>query len=298
VTDHPVPTFGLLYFATDVSVPLDDFARAAEDRGFHTLHLPEHTNMPISAVDKYPTGEPLPERYKRSFDPYIGLTYVAARTNLRLATCISLIAQHDPVILAKEIATLDHLSGGRFTLGVGFGWNEAELENHHGRIFGQRRRFARESVELMRALWTEEVAAYEGELLSMTPAWSWPKPHLGRAVPVLLGVAPTPKGFAQIVEWGDGWIPGGGSPAMLGGWLAELRSRWEDAGRGPTPPTVWVLQPVVDDAGLRAQVDAFRDLGIDEVILDLQAVGRDDVMATLDRYARVLAEDLAAGARA
>ena len=124
------PEIGLHYFATDRSLPVADFARAAAERGFDAVLLPEHTHIPVSTEAPYPGGGELPERYRRTLDPYVALSVVAAQTDLQIGTCISLVAQHDPIALAKTIATLDFMSGGRFSLGVGYGWNEPELANH------------------------------------------------------------------------------------------------------------------------------------------------------------------------
>src|ERR1700749_4666038 len=161
---------GLHYFATDQALPVADFARAAAERGFDAVLLPEHTHMPVSAEESYPGGGGLPERYRRTLDPYVALAVVAAQTDLKIGTCISLVAQHDPIALAKTIATLDFLSGGRFSLGVGYGWNGPELANH-GQVAGDRRAVVREHVALMRALWRDTVAEFHGDHANLSPSW-------------------------------------------------------------------------------------------------------------------------------
>lgn len=281
------PEIGLLYFATDRSLPLLEFARAAAERGFDAVVLPEHTHIPVSTASSFPRGGTVPERYLRVLDPYVALAMVAAETGLKIGTCISLVAQHDPIALAKTVATLDFLSGGRFTLGVGYGWNLDELANH-GRRPGQRRAIVREHVAVMRALWQEAEAEFHGEHVSMSPSWAWPKPAPEASIPVLLGCAPTPRGFESVVDWADGWIPAGGDPELLASWLTPLRALWQQAGRGDAGPTIWTLQGVVDDDTLARHLDGFDALGVHQVVLDLQRLPADELLPTLDRYAAVL----------
>jgi probable F420-dependent oxidoreductase len=283
------PQIGILFYGTDTSYPLIDFALAIEERGFDSILLPEHTHMPVQA--QYPVGE-LPDRYRRVLDPYVGLAMVAARTNLKLATAISLIAQHDPIALAKTIATLDHLSGGRFTLGIGYGWNQPELENH-GHDFDKRRAIARDYLELMRVLWREDEAEYSGPHASVSRSWAWPKPPRERSVPVLLGVIPSERGFADVIRRADGWLPGGDNPELMAGWLETLRRGWAEAGRAESGPIIWPMlgvNAVLDEDTLRSRLETYAALGVDQVVLDMQAVSKQDTMATLDRYAKVRAE--------
>ncbi|SEP17614.1 TIGR03619 family F420-dependent LLM class oxidoreductase [Trujillonella endophytica] len=281
------PEIGLLYFATDRSMPLLDVARAAAERGFDSLLLPEHTHIPVSTASSFPRGGAVPERYLRTLDPYVALAMMAAETDLRIGTCVALVAQHDPIALAKTVATLDHLSGGRFTLGVGYGWNVDELANH-GRDPRRRRAIVREHVAAMRALWRDEQAEFQGEHVTLSPSWAWPKPPPERPVPVLLGCSPTPRGYESIVEWADGWIPAAPSPELLADWLATLRAQWELAGRDAAGPVVWTLQGPADDDTLARHLDRYRELGVHQVVLDLQTVPREELLPTLDRYAAVV----------
>ena len=281
------PLVGLLYFATDRSLPLAEFARAAADRGFDSVLLPEHTHIPLSSAQAYPVGAEMPERYLRVLDPYIGLALVAAQTDLRIGTCISLVAQHDPIALAKAIATLDYLSAGRFTLGVGYGWNLDELANH-GRGVTHRRSIVREHVAAMRTLWRDDEAQFDGEHVHLSPSWAWPKPAQA-SIPVLLGCAPTPRGFEEVVRWADGWIPSGNDADLLATWLTELRSRWTDAGRDESGPIVWPMQAPCTDETLRTQLERFHALGVSQIVLDLQTLTPDEVLPVLDRYATVIA---------
>jgi probable F420-dependent oxidoreductase len=282
---QPRPLVGLQYFATDRSLPVADFARAVAERGFDAVLLPEHTHIPLSTQAPYP-GD-LPERYRRTLDPYVALSVVAAQTDLKIGTCISLVAQHDPIALAKTVATLDFMSGGRLSLGVGYGWNGPELANH-GRETGKRRAIVREYVQLMRALWQDTEAEFHGDHADLSPSWAWPKPVQQPSVPVLLGCRPTPSGLAEIVGWADGWVSFGHDLDLFAAQVTELRSRWTDAGRGQAGPRIWPMLGIVDDETLRRSFDRFRALGTDQVVLDLQAADDSDLLTILDRYAAVL----------
>jgi len=283
------PPVALHYFATDRSMPVGDFARAAADRGFDAVLLPEHTHIPVCSGSPYPDGSKLPERYRRTLDPYVALSVVAAQTDLEIGTCISLIAQHDPIALAKTIATLDFISGGRFSLGVGYGWNMPELANH-GRAAAKRRAIVREYVALMRVLWRDTEAEFHGDHADLSPSWAWPKPAQGPSVPVLLGCQLTPRGCAEIARWADGWIGYGSDLDQFAAQAAALRGQWADAGRAATGPLLRPMLGIVDDDTLRQSFDRFQSLGVDQVVLDLQAAADDDIPALLDRYATVLAK--------
>jgi probable F420-dependent oxidoreductase len=277
---------GVLYRATETS-DLVGLAKAAEERGFDALVMGEHTHIPVdSDPTQFPGGnDEIPQSYARLLDPYIALSFVAATTSLKIGTSTSLPAEHDPIALAKAVATLDHLSGGRVTFGVGFGWNSAELENH-GRPFKQRRTITREHVELMRELWRHEEAEYHGELTHMAKSWMWPKP-VQENIPVLLGVAAGEKGMQAIVDWGDGWMPGG-PPAWLSGKLADLRARWTDAGRAGKP-IVWLIQGFEqDDDAARAHLESLRPLEVDQVLISFDGTDPDEILPVLDRYGKLL----------
>lgn len=289
MTTDGFPTVGLHYGATDISMPVLELAHAAAERGLESLVLPEHTHIPTSQLSQYPKG-PMPPRYKRLLDPYVALAFVAAQTGLAVGTCISLVAQRDPVILAKEIATIDHLSGGRMlAVGVGYGWNKEQFDHHRRGKFSQRRALVREHVAIMRSLWRDDEAQYEGEHVSLSTSWMWPKPVQRPSPPVLLGSAAGEKAFAEIVGWADGWIPGGYDVVE---WLPEalerLRRQWAEAGRPEAGPMVAVMQGPAEDAELVRRFDLFRSLGVHHVFLDVPSEPADVVMPLLDGYARVL----------
>jgi probable F420-dependent oxidoreductase len=267
-------------------MPVGDFARAAADRGFDAVLLPEHTHIPVCTGSPYPDGSKLPERYRRTLDPYVALSVVAAQTDLEIGTCISLIAQHDPIALAKTIATLDFISGGRFSLGVGYGWNMPELANH-GRAAAKRRAIVREYVALMRVLWRDTEAEFHGEHANLSPSWAWPKPVRQPSVPVLLGCRLTPPGYAEIIGWADGWIGYASDLDLLTSQVTTLRSLWTQAGRASAGPLIRPMLGIVDDDTLRRSFERFRAMEVDQVVLDLQAA-EGDIRTVLDRYAAVL----------
>jgi probable F420-dependent oxidoreductase len=272
---------GVTIFATDLSMTPVEVAREAEARGFHSLYIPEHTHIPVSRRTPPPTGEAeLAEEYKRILDPYVALGAAASVTRtLRLGTGIALVAQHDPIALAKSIATLDYLSQGRLVLGIGYGWNEEEMESH-GVDPRRRRAIVREKMLAMQALWAKEVAEFDGEFVRFAPSWQWPKPVQQPRPPVLIGGAAGPILFAQIAEYADGWIPIGG--AGLQRTLPELRRAFEARGRDPATLQV-VPMGVLPDA---AKLEFYASLGVTEAVLRLPSAPRDVVMPLLDDYAR------------
>ncbi|MDG4858871.1 LLM class F420-dependent oxidoreductase [Streptomyces sp. T-3] len=277
-------------FATDETIAPVRLARALEERGFAGLYLPEHTHIPVSRESAYPGGE-LPPECGRMLNPFVALAQAAAVTErLGLGTNITLVAQHDPVDLAKQIATLDHLSGGRFTLGLGYGWNREEAADH-GADWPKRRAVVRDRMAVMRALWAEQPTAYEGEFGSVRASEAHPKPLLAPRVRkegplygprAVIGGAAGPKLFAAIAEYADGWMPIGGSG--LRETLPVLRSVWADAGRDPEGLYV-VLSAVEPTPG---KLDHYRELGVDEVLLQLPPRGEAEVIGVLDAFARHL----------
>jgi probable F420-dependent oxidoreductase len=275
---------GVTIFATDRSMSPVEVAREAEARGFRSLYVPEHTHIPVSRRTPPPTGEPvLPEEYLRTLDPFVSLAAAASVTrSLRLGTGIALIAQHDPIVLAKTLATLDFLSAGRLVVGIGYGWNEDEMESH-GVDPRRRRAIVREKMLAMQALWAKEVAEFDGEFVRFAPSWQWPKPVQQPRPPVLIGGAAGPILFAQIAEYADGWIPIGG--AGLQRTLPELRCAFEARGRDPGSLQVVPMGVMPDPAKL----EFYASLGVTEAVLRLPSAPRDVVMPLLDDYARYVA---------
>lgn len=281
--------YGVTMFVTDLSIGVVELARAVEERGLDSLWLPEHTHIPVSRTTPHPSGGELPEHYKRSLDPLVALAAAAtAASGLRLGTGILLPAQREPLVTAKAVASLDHLSGGRLTLGVGFGWNEDEM-GHHGVARAGRRAVAREHVLAMQDLWHDEVAEFSGEHVRFAPSWSWPKPAQrdrdGRPhVPVLVGGAAGPTLFAHAAEYADGWMPvGGGGLAQA---LPDLRAALDAVGRDPDRFAIVPFATRPD----HGKLDHYRALGAAETVFDLPSAPRDQVLPVLDRYAALVAE--------
>lgn len=274
--------------ATDRSMPVVDLAREAEARGFVSLYLPEHTHIPASRRTPAPTaGGVLSDDYARSVDPLVALAAAAAVTErLILGTGIALLAQREPIVTAKAVATLDQLSGGRFVLGVGYGWNREEAA-HHGVEFRRRRDRVREHLRAMRSLWgAEDAGGFDGEWVQFEPSRQWPKP--GRQAngrpgpPILFGGGPGPTIFRHIAELGDGWLPIGGAGVREA--LPALRSAAEAAGRDPESLRI-VPFGTLPDAGKLAY---YAELGITEVVLRVPTADADGVRRTLDGYAPFL----------
>lgn len=271
----------ILMFPTDQTIAPDELARAVEDRGFESLWFPEHTHMPVEHAP-HPAGGELPEMYKRTFDPFVALTAAAAATtNLRIGTGICLVAQHHPINLAKQVASLDRLSDGRFEFGVGYGWNAPETE-HHGVAFEHRREFVRESVLAMKSLWTEDVAVYQGDHVSFGPTYQWPKPAQRPHPPILLGARLGPSTRAAILEFCDGWMPIG--RRALESDLPEIRRALQEVGRGPEDFVTFVYGTKPDPD----QIDALADLGVDRVGLWVRPGPEPEVIRDLDRLARLV----------
>jgi len=271
---------GITCFLTDGDMAPSDLAQAAEERSFASLYLPEHTHLPVRAAAPPSLVEGVrAQDYRRSLDPFVALaTAASVTTKLVLGTGVVLAAQHDPIVLAKQVATLDHLSGGRMVLGIGYGWNREEAADH-GVKFADRRAIAREHVLCMQALWRDDPAEFHGEYVDLDPCWSRPKPIQRPGVPVLLGGAATPGNFAAIAEYADGWMPIGGSG--VSGAMPLLRQAFDAAGRDPDLARVVPFGTVPTEAKL----DHFARLGIDEVVLRVPSGSRSEILEVLDAHA-------------
>ena len=278
---------GLVLFTSDRGIRPADLAVAAEERGFDTFYVPEHTHMPIEREAAHPrTGDTsLPDdRYARTLDPWVSLAMAAAVTSrIGLGTAVAIPVEHDPIALAKTIASLDHLSGGRVRLGVGFGWNTDELADH-GVPLGRRRTMLREYLESMRSLWSDTEAHYEGEFVNFRPSWAWPKPAQGKSIPIIVGAAGTDKNLAWIVRSADGWMTTPGERDIAESVL-RLRTLWSDAGRAGQPEIV-----VLDAAPKGEKLDRWRELGVTEVLYGIPDKSDAEVHAYLARLAEKLAQ--------
>jgi probable F420-dependent oxidoreductase len=276
--------FGAMVFPTDLSIRPDRLAVELEARGFESLWVTEHTHIPVSRRTPWPGGADLPEEYRRTLDPYVGLTAAAMVTQqLRLGTGISLVAQHDPLILAKTVASLDLLSGGRVLFGIGVGWNEEEMQDH-GVDPSRRRSVAREKVLAMRELWTQDEATFDGEFVHFPPTWSWPKPVSSPHPPIIMGGAGGPITFRHVVEFCDGWMPIHGRRSIADK-LDDLRRAADEAGRDMTTIELGVFgcppEPQV--------IDDYAALGFRRCALIVPPTGEDAALRALDRYSELIA---------
>ena len=274
---------GITAALTDRDLAPAALARAVEEHGFDSLYLPEHTHLPVRE-DTPPAlvGGVRLDDYKRCLDPLVALSTAAAVTaRIGLGTGILLAAQHDPIVLAKQVATLDHLSGGRITLGVGFGWNRAEAEDH-GVDFGRRHAVVREHLAAMEAIWSTDQAEYHGAFVDFEPTWSWPKPLQQPRVRTLIGGGPTETVLSAVAEYADGWIPIGGRGLTEA--IPRLHALAEEAGRDPAALSV-VPFGTIADAG---KLEHYARLGITEVVLRVRAGDEGAVRAELESLAPLL----------
>ncbi|MGO4257430.1 LLM class F420-dependent oxidoreductase [Marmoricola sp. RAF53] len=276
---------GIVLFTSDRGITPARAAKAAEDAGFDTIYVPEHTHIPVKRDAAHPgTGdETLPDdRYMRTLDPWVSLATAAAVTSkIRLSTAVALPVESDPITLAKTIATLDHLSGGRVTIGAGFGWNTDELTDHHVPA-NKRRTVLREYLEAMRALWTQDEAAYAGEFVSFGASWAWPKPVQAH-VPVIVGAGGGPKTFEWIAQNADGWMT---TPieAEIPGKVAALQEAWAAAGRDGSPDVrvLIAMKPSPEDLATWAEC------GVTELIWGVPDKSAEEVEAFIARHGQRL----------
>jgi probable F420-dependent oxidoreductase len=274
---------GITAALTDTDLAPADLATAVEELGFDSLYLPEHTHLPVEE-DTPPAlvGGVRLDDYKRCLDPLVALATAASVTSrIGLGTGILLAAQHEPILLAKQVGTLDHLSGGRVTLGVGFGWNRTEAEDH-GVDWSRRHDVVREHLAAMGAIWSADQAEYHGEFVDFGPTWSWPKPVQEPRVRTLVGGGANDVVLRAVVEYADGWIPIGGSG--LGTAIPRLHALAEEAGRDPHALSVVPFGTIAD----QGKLEHYAALGIAEVVLRVRAGDGRSVRAELESLAPLL----------
>jgi probable F420-dependent oxidoreductase len=275
--------YALTMFPTDYAIRPDELARAAEDRGFESLFFPEHTHIPTSRRTPYPAGGELPKEYSHTHDPFVALAMAAAVTKkIKLATGICLAIERDPITLAKQVASLDFLSGGRVLFGIGGGWNAEEMENH-GTVFKTRWKLLRERVEAMKAIWQNEAASYHGELVRFDPIWSFPKPVQKPHPPVLLG-GHGEAALKRVAAYCDGWLPISLMAGDLKKAIADLHRLAKEKGREPKSLSISVFWAQAD----RKAIDAYAEMGVERVIFPLPPDARDKVMPIVDQYAKLV----------
>jgi probable F420-dependent oxidoreductase len=274
---------GAAMFATDYAIRPDELARELEQRGFESLWLPEHTHIPASRRSPYPGGGDLPKEYWHTHDLFLALTAAALATKkLRVASGICLIIQRDPITTAKEIASIDMLSGGRFIFGIGGGWNAEEMENH-GTNFKKRWKVLRERVLAMKEIWTKEEAEFHGEFVNFDKIWSYPKPIQKPHPPILMG-GDGPTTFDRVIEFCDGWLPLGYRPINMGQKIADLKQRAEKAGRDSKSLSITVFGATPQQATL----DELAKAGVQRAVFMLPAAPRDTVLPVMDKYTALI----------
>lgn len=276
---------GVMIFPTDKSIQPVQLAKEVEARGLESLWFPEHSHIPTSRITPWggmKNAPPLPEMYWRSHDQFVALAACAAVTEkIRLGTGITLVSQRDPIWLAKEVASLDMISNGRFELGIGYGWCVEEMASH-GVDYKKRRDILRENILLMRELWTKEEASFSGEHNQLEKSWAWPKP-VQKQLPVVMGGAAGPKTAAHVAEFCDGWMPIGGAYDFDGGW-AEITKACAAIGRDPSSIDISMFYA----AGFEPdQLKEHGDKGAIRGILPLPSEGADVILPLLDDYAKM-----------
>ena len=275
--------FGVYHFSTDYSIHPAELGQALEARGFESLFVPEHTHIPADRTSPYPGGGELPLHYSHTLDPFVALAAVASVTNkLLLGTGICLVVERDPIVLAKEVASLDYISNGRVLFGIGGGWNREELE-HHGEKFDQRWKLLRERVEAMQQIWTQEEASYHGEFVNFERIWSWPKPVQKPYPPVILG-SDGGQAMKRVVRYCDGWIPFARGNENLPDKIAQLNEMAAAAGRGPIAVTLF------NTPSDPARLEPFANMrGVERCLFAVPSESAEQVLPRLDALADAIA---------
>src|SRR5580658_1216404 len=256
---------GVAIFPTHDAIAPAAMARLAEERGHESLFFPEHTHIPASRQSPYPGGGEMPRRYAHTFDLFVGLTAAATATSrLRVGSGVCLVIERDPITTAKETASVDYLSGGRFEFGVGAGWNREEMANH-GTDPRTRMAVLRERVEAIKAIWTTDEASYAGEHVNFDRIWSWPKPAQRPHPPVIVG-GEGPTVLDRVLAFGDAWMPNYG-PADIIERSAELRARAD------RPISLQVMGIPADPR----EIEAYAAAGFERVVHWLPSAGRGPV---------------------
>jgi probable F420-dependent oxidoreductase len=269
--------FGVAIFPTDYAISMTELAPAAEQLGFESLWVAEHSHIPASRLSPWPGGADLPKHYWHTLDPFVALTAAAlASKTLRVATGICLVVQRDPIHTAKQVASLDHVSNGRFLFGIGAGWNREEMADH-GTEPGSRWRLMHERVDAMKAMWTQDEAEYHGEMVEFGPMWCWPKPIQKPHPPILLGGS-GPNVLKRVVDYADGWMPNGRDDLRR---IPELRELARSAGRGHISVSFYP-KPGPAEIGRAAEA------GVERCIYYLPADGRDQALARLEQLAGLI----------
>ncbi len=269
--------FGVAIFPTDYAISMAELAPAAEELGFESLWVAEHSHIPVSRQSPWAGGAELPKHYWHAMDPFVALTVAAlASKTIRVATGICLLIQRDPIHTAKEVASVDLVSNGRFIFGIGGGWNREEMEDH-GTVFSTRWKLLREKVEAIKAIWTQDEAEYHGEMVNFAPMWCWPKPVQQPHPPIILGGS-GPKILERVVRYADGWMPNRGDVIER---IPELQELALAAGRGPIPVSYYPKP----EAG---EIERLAAAGVERCIYYVPPDGRDQALAKLEELGRMI----------
>ena len=271
---------GAAIFPTDYAIGVAELARELESRGFESLFVTEHTHIPLSRRTPWPGGGPLPKEYSHTYDPFVALSFAAAATQtLKVGTGICLLPQRDAITTAKAVASLDALSGGRFLMGLGAGWNQDEMENH-GTVYADRFAVLEEKIQAMRQIWTEDAAAFHGRHVNFEPIWSYPKPTQRPHPPLFLG-GESVHTMRRIVKYCDGWLPRGRHDYDVLAGMAQLHAVAKEHGRDPASlqVTIFGARPDPD------VIQSYRDGGVSRALFVLPSAGREEILPLLDSYA-------------
>lgn len=274
--------FGVVLFPTEYSIQPVQLAKALEERELDSVFFCEHTHIPASRKTPYPPGGDLPKEYIHLYDPFIALTACAAVTEkLKVGTGICLVVERDPITLAKEIASLDRISNGRFILGIGAGWNAEEMENH-GVDYTKRWKVVREKILAMKELWTKDEAEFHGDYVDFDPVWSYPKPVTPGGPPIWMG-ATSKWSYDRIAEYCDGWLPIAG---MDEGHVPEIESALTNRGRSLSDITLAMFGVPPDEDFIKDRMEK----GFSHLVFGIPPEGEDVVLPLLDQYAEIAAK--------
>ena len=272
--------FGVYMFPTDYAIAPAELAQALEERGFESLFFPEHTHIPASRATPFPGGTDLPKEYSHTLDPFVALAAAATATkSLLIGTGICLVIERDPIVLAKEVASLDHISGGRVLFGIGGGWNREEMENH-GTEYNQRWKVMRERIEAMKEIWTKDEATYHGEHVNFDRIWCWPKPIQKPHPPIIVG-GDGAGTLPRVVRYGDEWMPIYRGLSAFGERAKQLKDLAEEAGRGPIPIGIFGASSKPE------MLEQYRKDGVSRCVFPLPPESADLVLPRLDKLAAV-----------
>jgi probable F420-dependent oxidoreductase len=279
--------FGISTFVTDYGISPYDLGELVEQLGFESLFFAEHSHIPASRKSRFPYAIDINQAYWRNFDPFIALTAVSLATSrLLIGTGICLVVQRDPIILAKEVSSIDQISHGRFLFGVGGGWNLEEMENH-GTDASLRWKIMRERIEAMKTIWAQDEPSYHGQFVGFDPIWQWPKP-LQKPHPPILVAGDGPNTLQRVVRYGDGWMPlamyDSASMDEFKKRIVELRRLAAEAGRAQIPVTVGSVPPQIDS------INRYEEAGVERILFWLPSTGKDETMSILERFANVVAQ--------